>query len=106
LFLDVSLKPENTVFDSGKADLRFSPYVLKAGGTMKVSVSASAGETGCMPVGLQYLWSGDLGSASVTPEENSFETSYGEAGTKQINLVVASSTGVVGRSVDIADVSH
>jgi hypothetical protein len=104
LFLDVALKQENAVFDAGKADLVLTPYLLNKNENLSVVATASAGDSGCMPVGLQYIWSGDLGSASVTPEQHTFETVYSESGAKTINLVVVSPAGVVGRSFDIADI--
>ncbi|MFA5157343.1 MAG: hypothetical protein WC532_08210 [Candidatus Omnitrophota bacterium] len=105
LFLDVSLKEENAAFDSGKADLKLTPYILKVNDKLNAGVSASAGESGCMPIDLQYLWSGDLGNAALTPEQHSFETSYSDSGIKQINLIVVSPSGVVGRSMSLADVN-
>jgi len=94
------------VFDSGKADLKLTPYVLKVNEKLNAGVTASAGESGCMPIELQYLWSGDLGSASPTPEQRTMEISYSDSGIKEINLVVVTPSGVVGRSVSLADVTH
>jgi len=105
-FLDASLKPENAVFDTAKTELQLTPYNVKKNESLSVATSASAavGESGCMPVELQYLWSGDLGSARASAGQHSFETAYSDSGTKQINLVVVSPAGFAGRSMDLADV--
>ena len=103
-FLDTSLKQGNAAFDMTKADFKLVPYIAKKNENLTVSASASTGESGCMPVDLQYLWSGDLGSAEISPDQHTFETNYSDSGVKQINLVVVSSAGIVGRSMDLADV--
>ncbi len=57
-----------------------------------------------MQVELQYLWSGHLGSVAPSSSQSSFATRYDQAGTKEINLVVVSLSGVVGASIDLVDV--
>ena len=105
-FLDVSLKQENAAAaDMTKADFKLTPYLVKKDENLNVGASASAGESGCMPIDLQYLWSGDLGSAKPSPDQHAFETNYSDSGVKQINLVVVSAAGIVGRSMDLADVT-
>jgi hypothetical protein len=56
-----------------------------------------------MQVELQYLWSGHLGENKPSTSQSSFETSYTTAGTKEINLVVVSPTGVIDRTLDMVD---
>jgi len=118
-FLDVSIKPENTQFDRTKVDLRIHSYRSVKDEQVDITTSYHYGDNGCLEPQLQYLWSGDLGtyqsfSQNLTAESSalaktdasltSFSTKYGQAGTKVINLVVVSSTGVIERNFDMADV--
>jgi len=103
-FLDVSLKNENKYFDMTKADLRSVPYQLKVNENINISSSAQNNDSGCMQPELQYLWSGDLGSAKVEINQGSFETKYQDQGVKEINLVVVSPGGILDRNIDLTDV--
>ncbi len=104
MFLDVSLKSENAMFDMAKIDLKSAPYYAKKNENVSVSSTVYTPESGCMQVKLDYFWSGDLGSAKPSLNEASFDTAYTEPGTKEINLVVVSSTGIFDRSIDIVNV--
>lgn len=104
MFLDVSLKSENARFDMAKIDLKSTPYSAKKNENVSVSSIVYTPESGCMQVKLDYFWSGDLGSAKPSPNEASFDTAYTEPGTKEINLVVVSSTGIFDRGIDIVNV--
>jgi hypothetical protein len=105
-FLDVSLKEEyaGAGSDMTKIELITSPYYVKKGEKLNVSSSANIGETGCMQVKLDYLWSGDLGSGKPSSEESEFDTVYSAKGVKQINLVVMSTTGILDRAIALVDV--
>ncbi|KPK97003.1 MAG: hypothetical protein AMJ95_11455 [Omnitrophica WOR_2 bacterium SM23_72] len=104
-FLDLSLKKENAGYDMSKIDLRSQPYQVKRKQRVSVDSTAHTAPTGCMHIELQYLWSGHLGKAQ-TPlaSQAEFETSYSSSGTKEINLVVVSPTGIIDRSLDIVDI--
>ncbi len=104
MFLDLSIKDENSIFDMTKIDLKVSLYYVKSDQTVSVSAIASPPESGCMQVKLEYLWSGNLGSVTPNLNEASFDTVYSEPGTKEINLVVVSSTGILDRSIEIVNV--
>ncbi|MFH0826858.1 MAG: hypothetical protein V1923_03100 [Candidatus Omnitrophota bacterium] len=103
-FLDLSLKKENALYDMSKIDLRSQPYQAKRRQSVSVDSTAHTAPTGCMQIELQYFWSGHLGKAQ-TPlaSQSAFETSYTFSGTKEINLVVISPTGIIDRSLDIVD---
>jgi len=120
-FIDLSLRPENANFDRTKIELRSHPYRNKKDEEVNINSSYYYGETGCMQPELRYLWSGHLGvlrplskedSQSVnrwaltTPDTDQagFPTTYIHRGTKEINLVVVSPTGVVDRNIDMVDV--
>lgn len=103
-FLDLSLKKENAGYDMGKIDLRSKPYQVKKRQNVSVNSTAHTAPTGCMQIELQYLWSGHLGKAEPLASQEAFETSYSSSGTKEINLVVVSPTGIIDRSLDIVDI--
>lgn len=103
-FLDVSLKEENKVFDMSKINLTSSPYSPKKDQGVDIDSSAYLGETGCMQVEPQYLWSGDLGANKPSLQQSAFNTTYTEPGTKAINLVVVSPSGIIDRNIDLIDV--
>ena len=104
MFLDVSLKEENPLFNPAQVDLKSSTYKVASGQILNISAVAYAGESGCMQPQLTYLWSGDLGDAKPTTGETQFSTKYLHAGTKVINLVATSSAGIIDRTLDMVDV--
>ncbi len=103
-FLDASLKAESPAFESVKVDLNSSRYRLKKDESIDINCSPYSVESGCMRVEIQYLWSGDLGSAKTSLEKSGFNATYAQRGTKIINLAVVSPTGVIDRSIEIVDV--
>jgi hypothetical protein len=102
-FLDVSLRPENSVYDATRLDLRASPYKTSVERQVNIRSLAPGLETGCMEVEVQYLWSGHLGSVKPSPEQSVFSTTYIHGGTKEINLVVVSPSGIIDRDIYMAD---
>jgi TolA-binding protein len=103
MFLDVSLKEGNPVFNPAQIDLRSSAYLPAQAQELNISAFAYAQESGCMQPQLKYLWSGDLGDAKPTSEQANFSTKYLHAGTKVINLVVLSSADIIDRTFDMLD---
>jgi len=103
-FLDASLKEEYSMFDMTKLDLKCNPYTAKKGQALDISTTTYASPSGCMQIELQYLWSGDLGSKKPSVDQAAFKTTYTDMGTKVINLVVVSPTGIIDRSLDLVDV--
>lgn len=104
MFLDISLKNEFAMFDMAKIDLKSAPYYAEKNENVSFGATVYTPESGCMQIKLDYFWSGDLGSAKPSLNEASFDTAYTEPGTKEINLVVVSSTGIFDRSIDIVNV--
>ncbi|MCX5703123.1 MAG: tetratricopeptide repeat protein, partial [Candidatus Omnitrophica bacterium] len=104
-FLDVSLKEEYAINDMTKLDLRAHPYKADKGQEINITSTAYIGSSGCMQVQLQYLWSGDIGKARPTLDQTSFNTSYESGGTKEINLVVVSPSGIIDRNLDLVDIN-
>lgn len=104
-FLDLALtenKPQQiTMEDIG---LKAMPSEAQKDAVLNISAISSLGQTGCMQPDLQYLWSGETGKAKPAAQQSEFETQYGSAGVKVINLVVVSPTGLVGKGVVIIDV--
>ena len=103
-FLDVSLKEEDANFDMTKIDLKSSIYRAKKEQAIDISSTPYIAQTGCLQVELQYLWSGHTGTAKPSPEQSAFNTTYIHPGTKEINLIVISASGVVDRNIDLVDV--
>ena len=104
LFLDLSLKEENTIYDMTKLDLKASLYTPKKGQDLAITAYPSMPESGCIQVEVRYLWSADLGKIAPPPEQASFNTSFTDPGTKVINLVVVSPSGVLDRDITLIDV--
>ncbi|MDD4908757.1 MAG: hypothetical protein PHJ00_06815 [Candidatus Omnitrophica bacterium] len=102
-FLDVSFKEEYASFDMSKVDVKASPYKLLKDEKVNVTAATYLPESGCMSIEINYLWSGNLGEAKPSSEQAGFGTSYLSPGTKEINLVVISPSGVVDRRVDMVD---
>lgn len=103
-FLDVSLKDEYKLYDMSKSEVKASRHRLKNNQEVRLSSQAYTGESGCMQVELEYLWSGHLGKGKPTTDESAFDTGYNYTGTKEINLVIVGSSGAVDRSLDMLDV--
>lgn len=103
-FLDVSLKEGFPLLDTAKLDLKSNPYTAKVNSEVKITSNPPVVESGCMQVELEYLWSGDIGKTNPSASGSSLNTTYTEAGTKEINLVVVSPSGVLDRNIDIVDV--
>lgn len=104
-FLDSSLKEEYGVFDMTKLDLRAHPYKANKGEEIDINSTAYTGSSGCLQIQLQYLWSGHMGEAKPSIEQPSFNTSYESGGTKEINLVVVSPSGIIDRNIDLVDIN-
>jgi len=103
-FLDVSLKEENAHLDMTKVSLVSHPGISRQQETIKVTSVAFPAESGCLRTEQQFLWSGHLGEAASAEDKDAFQTSYKQAGTKEINLVVVSPGGVIDRSIDFVDI--
>ena len=104
MFLDVSLAEGSLIFDMTKVDLKASGYRLERSQKETITAHTYMPASGCMQVEVQYLWSGHLGVTNPALEQSSFETTYTQPGTKEINLVVVSSQGVLDRALDLVDV--
>jgi hypothetical protein len=102
-FLDISLK-ENSLYNMAKSDLRSAIYKLNKGQQDEITSSAYLPESGCLQVELQYLWSGHTGSTRPSAKQASFNTSYTATGTKEINLIIVSPSGILDRNIDLLDI--
>jgi acyl carrier protein phosphodiesterase len=102
-FLDVCLKEEYAGLDMTKVDLKAHPYMAKKDESIEINSQVFLAESGCFQVELQYLWSGHTGTKNPSSAESSFATAYAQRGTKEINLVVVSPTGIIDRNMDIVD---
>lgn len=103
-FLDLSLKNENPLVEMGKAELKSSGYLLDKDQKATISSLVNMPQSGCNQVELQYLWSGDLGTARPGVNDGSFQCSYSDTGTKAINIVIISPAGAIDRFFTMVDV--
>ncbi len=104
MFLDMSLKDEYSSYNMSKVGLEASAYKPDTNTEVAVTSNAYVAPSGCMQVEVEYLWSGDTGGSAPATTEPSFTTSYASPGTKEVNLVVVSPSGVIDRNFDILDV--
>ncbi len=104
VFLDAALAPENANLTMANVGLRAQPYRPNMNDAVNIEATSFGTESGCMPAELQYLWSGNLGSTTPTQAAASFDTTYKNNGTKEINLVVTSAVGIVDYRIDMVDV--
>lgn len=104
MFMDLSLKNEPMLMEINKAELKSANYILKTNQNNMISSLVSMPQSGCNQVELQYLWSGELGGANPGVTESNFEGAYGDLGTKEVNIVVVSSAGILDRAFTMLDV--
>jgi len=102
-FLDLSFSKE-TFFQSGNLSLSSSDFKISKGKSIEVSASVTLPESGCYSIDLNYLWSGELGISSPSLNQNVFTTSYKSSGTKLINLIVLTPSGILDKSYLMVDV--
>ncbi|MFA5114768.1 MAG: hypothetical protein WC469_01720 [Candidatus Omnitrophota bacterium] len=120
-FIDVSLRPQDVQSDRTKFELNCHPYRSPRNQDVNISSSYYYGDNGCLQPEFQYLWSGHLGAyhdvsndSSTAPDsrgltkpdtsQSAFTTQYIHNGSKEVNLVIVSASGVVDRNLDIVDV--
>lgn len=105
-FLDAALKED--LVSAITPNINASLYILNKDQEVKINSATNVPMNGCMPVELQYLWSGEIGKTRAASEElllsALFDTSYSETGTKVINLTIVSPAGTIDRSIDMVDV--
>jgi len=104
LGLDTALKEEFANLEMSKLSLNSSAYLPEKGKEVNISSAAALGPTGCLQVELQYLWSGDLGSAKPLTGQSEFKTAYQTAGTKLMIMVLVAPEGITERAIDLIDV--
>ncbi|MBU0503775.1 MAG: tetratricopeptide repeat protein [Candidatus Omnitrophota bacterium] len=104
ILLDVSLKDEYAMLDMSSSSLKSSNYKVKPEDQVSLNLDTYKQESGCSPVALQYIWSGDTGRTPPDLDSAVFNTSYLTAGTKLIGVVIVGPSGVIGKSIDMVDV--
>lgn len=120
-FIDASLKPQDVQSDRTKFELNCRPYRSPKNQDVNISSSYYYGDNGCLQPEFQYLWSGHLGAYHGAAKDSTasadtwgltkpdtsqpaFTTQYIHNGSKEVNLVIVSASGVVDRNLDIVDV--
>jgi hypothetical protein len=99
MFLDASLRPAKK-YDGSKISLKSSPYRQSVSGDVHIVAQVYVGESGCIPVDLQYLWSGNLGKQKPSNDQSALTTQYSTIGVKEVFLVGVSPSGVVDKAMD------
>lgn len=102
-FLDTALsRPLDT---KAGLELLVSPFkvISLKEEEVKFSLQQVRIEMGCFAPELSYLWSGDLGSIQPQPTAPEFTTVYNAPGVKVVNLVVLSSSGVIGSTLEMVE---
>jgi len=103
-FMDASLKKEDEgEFLSPNVDIKVQHFKLSPNQDVRISSYALTAESGCIPVNLEYLWSGELGSAQPQNYQDDFVTNYTCTGTKLIQLVVVTPSGILDRTLVFLD---
>ncbi|MBN1913797.1 MAG: tetratricopeptide repeat protein [Candidatus Omnitrophica bacterium] len=103
VFLDVSLSDENRIYDMSKVELNACPFRPKGREQTNVCCSTFGTESGCLDPQMRYLWSGHIGTVQPALEQSAFGTTFTDPGTKEVNLVVVSPSGIIDRSIDMLD---
>ncbi|MDP8260126.1 MAG: hypothetical protein P9L96_03885 [Candidatus Gygaella obscura] len=95
-------------FDSVKllGNVSITPVPAKAYVNDNVEMASSyfVGNVGCFQPVLDFIWSGDLGSASVLNSTQQFSTTYSTQGPKIILLSVKSAIELVGKHIAIIEI--
>jgi len=103
-FLDIAFNKQGLALEAGRSALESSGYILEKGQKIAISSSSGMPESGCNPVEVQYLWSGNLGGADPQPNNGNFQAGYSDPGTKEINLIIVTPAGIVDHSFIMVDV--
>ncbi|MCM8799995.1 MAG: hypothetical protein NC900_04655 [Candidatus Omnitrophica bacterium] len=103
VFLDLSFGKDR-IFERGFVDLKTDSFRIPKNKTIKIFASVSNLESGCMPIELNYLWSGDIYSYRPSNQQREFFISYLSSGTKIICLVLVTPAGFLDRTFLIIDV--
>ncbi|MFZ2385838.1 MAG: hypothetical protein WBE75_06525 [Candidatus Omnitrophota bacterium] len=104
-FLELSFRPENSAYNMSRLDVKASPAQAAAGENISLQSSAHTAESGCMPVKLSFLWSGQTGrNPKLSADDAGFSTVYQEQGSHVINVVALHPSGTIDRSFVIVDV--
>lgn len=104
MFLDACLKKEEVSTGFKAAQISSSSYRTEKNTPVQITADVFMGESGCMPVEAQYLWSGHLGVSLPSSFEKSFSTQFLHSGTKEINLLILHAQGTFIPVLDIVDV--
>jgi tetratricopeptide (TPR) repeat protein len=104
LFLDMAFQNEYASFNMTKINLIAHPFSLEKEKNSDITSHPYLSETGCFQIELHYFWSGDTGTTQPSSDESSFNTTQQYPGTKVVNLVVSSPTGIIDRDLIFMDI--
>ncbi|MFH1678889.1 MAG: hypothetical protein ABH914_04660, partial [Candidatus Omnitrophota bacterium] len=105
-FMDASCKEAQSGTYSPDIDIKVERFKLTPNQGIKISSSASPAESGCFPVRMEYLWSGDLCQVAPGAEQYNFTAHYVYPGIKLIQLTVITPSGILGRDLVFLEVEE
>jgi len=104
MFLQASLGDNFIAQRLAAADLSCRPYRLRPDEQAVAEATPQPAQTGCIPIAFNYLWSGHNGEKEPPADERLLKFSHKYSGTKEINLVIVSPTGIIAYAFDLVDV--
>ncbi|MDD4910604.1 MAG: hypothetical protein PHR44_08030 [Candidatus Omnitrophica bacterium] len=103
-FLDACLRQETGQAAIPILDLKASPIPIPKNKEVDFSVPAFISSAGCFPQKTGYLWSGQIPGEKPLSDSPEFSVTYGQAGTKVVNIVAVNPSGAASRAIAIIDV--
>jgi tetratricopeptide (TPR) repeat protein len=94
-FMEAVYREDRGIALGSDVDIKLQCFKVGVNQDIRISALALPAASGCMPVNLEYLWSGDLGSALPGSDESSFITQYSSAGTKLIQVTAVTPAGIL-----------
>ncbi len=104
IFLDGVLKTDKEPNLSFVVDLTAHPAKAFSNEAVKLIVTTSNPQTGCMMPSYSYEWSGEVGSMSNIPNSPELTTSYAEPGVKVTHVAVIGAQGLDGVGFEITQI--
>lgn len=104
IFLDGVLKTDKEPNLSFVVDLTAYPAKASLKDAVRLIVTTSNSQTGCMMPSYSYEWSGEVGGMSNIPNSPEVTTSYDEAGVKVTHVAVIGAQGVDGVGFEITQI--
>ena len=103
-FLDACFGKSSSLRKDSKLELKVSPFNAHVGDEVTFSASTFLPSVGCLPQKMGYLWSGQIAGKKPPLDSSRFSIIYNQSGTKVINVVAVTPSGVINKAVAIVDI--